>query len=141
MTDKKTIDRDLSRLTPGEILYLWRKRKPSRSGRVFGRNGSSFSMAEAATELGVSPGEYSRGELDEAPLAGITLPTIEPTLPELCLIARRRSGLTLTDVERLLHVSRPILHRMEREGNSRVVQLWTARGFAFSCLLQSEPVI
>ncbi len=55
----------------------------------------------------------------------------EPTLHEKCFLARRRAGVTLHQARRLLGLSPPGYHMLERRGDPRVVTMWESRGYRF----------
>ena len=61
----ENIDYDLSRLTPGERLWLWRRRQESPLGRRTGRGGRWMSANEAAAKMRVHVNDYSAMENDE----------------------------------------------------------------------------
>jgi transcriptional regulator with XRE-family HTH domain len=130
---------DLGRLTASEELVLWRFRQRSTNGRLFGRVGAGMSQAEAAAALGISRATYTRLEDGGSPRlsaqAAKTLLTalgpLRPTTGELCFIARRRSGLYLSEVESRVGVSRPRYHELERAGEETIVAFWEDRGFKF----------
>lgn len=134
---------DLRRLSASERVFLWRHRKKTTSGRLLGCNGSAMSQKEAAIYLGLDRRLFNRIEngfrarlsIDEAAklLEELepALNSLEPTLGELCFLARRRSGQLLTAIEKELGVSRPTFHALERAGAPRIVAFWTARGFIF----------
>lgn len=130
---------DLSELTASERLVLWRYRQRATNGRLLGRSGSSMSQSEAAACLGISPGSYARLEeggataLSANEMSGLlaALGPLRPSLGELCLIARRRAGVTLTDMENALGVSRPWFHKLERAGDGTVVAYWCGQGYEF----------
>jgi hypothetical protein len=61
----------------------------------------------------------------------VILGGIKPEVGELCFIARRRSGLTLNDIEQALGVSRPTVHDWERHADERIIEFWQDKGFRF----------
>jgi hypothetical protein len=136
---------DLTTITASEKLFLWRHRQRTTSGRTLGRVGGAMRQAEAAAHLGISPGVYnslengigvvlSAGEIERlmAPLG-----PLYPTVGELCFLARRRSGLTLKQLEDKIVVkdrigiSRPWFHDLERAGAPEMVDFWRDRGYKF----------
>lgn len=134
------VDRyDLSSLTDAERLFLWRHRQLNLSGRMFGRAGPAMGQDEAAREIGLSHGAYRAIEtgrgIDVSPAevarTAESIEDLEPTLGELCRIARRRSGELLVDVYDAVGYSRPYYLRLERAGDPRVVAHWEGRGFRF----------
>ena len=135
--------RDLNHLTLPEQLWLWRRRQPTATPRArAGRDSTWMSQAEAAAAIGVSVNSYVRFEAGQAWEREVDRVTRclsvkwdagvpSPTLPELCALARRRSGLPLDIVEQLLGVSRPTYLLMERQGDPRVASFWAGRGYRF----------
>src|SRR5580693_9090343 len=142
---------DLTRLTAAERLFIRRHRHKTDTNRVLGRNGSRMSQDEAATALGLTKSQYNKleggrtvrlptvrvsaDEIDRhvdamGPLLEAVGP-IEANLGELCLIARRRSGKHLRELERLADVSRPRYLEMERAGDAAIVGLWEREGYRF----------
>jgi transcriptional regulator with XRE-family HTH domain len=130
---------DLTALTAAERLFVWRHRQKTRSGRLLGRAGSAMSQAEAAAELGVSRGLYGKLEnglrsslsAEEVESLATALEPLNPTLGELCFLARRRSGELLTALEKEVGVSRPQFHELERAGAAVILRLWMFRGYRF----------
>lgn len=105
-----------------------------------GRGGTGASQAEAAVLLGVDPGLYSSAEKDQCPVRDVVGvlehayargPQGVPTTGELCALARRRSGMRLTDVESELGMSRPTYLAAEAGGRAEVVAFWRERGYRF----------
>ena len=142
---RRLADRDLAQLSGAERLFLWRHRQPPPTGRSVdrfgrsGRAGGAMSQVEAAKLLGMSKGAYNKLENDlRTPLSVEDVRHLvgaisfaQPTPAELCLIARRRSGLRLSQIEREAQVSRQWFLELEKLGNPRVIDFWTARGFSF----------
>ena len=97
-----------------------------------------MNQAEAAAHLGINPGRYNNLEnglrtglsAEEAERLAAPL-NLDPVPGELCFIARRRSGLLLSTIERELGVSRPRFHELERAGAAMVLRHWATRGFLF----------
>ena len=70
-------------------------------------------------------------ELDRVALPDGVVPYLDPTLPEMLRLARRRSGLALKGpggVAHLWGVSHPTLLAAERRGDLALAQLWVTRG-------------
>ncbi len=139
MDTNLAIDRyDLGHLTDGERLWLWRRRQLSRYQRTFGRAGPGMTQEEAGAAVGVDYKRYRVLEADgqvsptEAALVAEPIQDLEPTIPELCALARRRSGELLVDVYEAMGLSRPWYLRLERTADPRVVAHWAERGFRFS---------
>lgn len=136
---------DLERLAAHERLWLWRHRQRSnRPKAVRGPRYDAPSQAEMAERLGISRGSYAqleaggRGRLSAEELASVVgtraFATLVPTVPELCLIARRRSGLEMIEVRDALGgegFSRPRLLKKEARGDATLVAFWEGRGFRF----------
>ena len=130
-------DSDLTIITPGERLFLWRHRQNSRLrgwsrwSRKY-RNGSVLSVRNAAYELRVGERKYIEMEKDRAPIDGLEWLRIgNITLGERCLLARRRSGALLTEICHNIGVSRPKFHELEKIGDPRVISYWRSYGFRF----------
>lgn len=134
------MEKDLTRLTPGERLLLWRLRQPAENlvGRQ-GRNGRWLSVNAAAEQLTVSVAEWAEAELglnDER--AEALLDELyeregahEYTTAERCYVARQRSAERVQALCAELGVSKPWFYVMERSGNERLVRFWQERGFTF----------
>jgi len=130
---------DLSVLTPAEELWLWRHRQKAINGRLFGQSGSAMSQAEAARVLNIGTAAYRSLELGGATSLSAAdvralfdaLGPLNPSTGELCVTARRRSGLTLQETVELAGVSRPHYHSLERAGDPSVIELWESQGFRF----------
>jgi DNA-binding XRE family transcriptional regulator len=122
---------DLRALSASERLFLWRHRRA-----VHGR---ALTQGEAAVRLGIPRSLYNRLEnggrsrlsVEEALRLPRDALDLEPTLAELCFIARRRAGRRLSWLENRLGVSRPTFHALERSGDGRIVTLWEELGFSF----------
>lgn len=133
------MNKDLTSRTPGEELWLWRRRQVSPSGRSRSRVGSGLSQAEAAQMLGMATQRYHDAEAGSLPERDIR--TIladlnngdhhEPTIAELCALARRRAKWTLRQAQDALGFSRVTFLERERVGDSSVVRLWRNAGFRF----------
>lgn len=145
-TLEQYVDRDLSKLTQAELLWLWRrrqlskhsKRKPTRQSTVR-RMGRMMTREEASEALGVSENAYARLEVGDALLSSDEKSRVRGALAamagvvvgELCAVARRRSGGGLRAAEEALGVSRPKMQEMERCGDPRLVRYWESKGFGF----------
>ena len=114
-------NRDLSTLTPGEKLWLARRRK-------------GLSGAEAAARAGLGKNAWYDVEADRRPSPGLRAAgfrAYRPTLPELLALARRRAGCGLDDFAAYLGTSRPTALAWERAGAAAVRNFWRAEGFRF----------
>lgn len=116
------VNLDLREVTAAERLFIYRHRE-------------GMNQTVMARELGISSGLYAqlegggRGTLDvetALPLA-VAVMMVVPTLPERCLLARRRSGLSIKEVQAMAGVSRPTYYARELSGVA--ADLWRARGF------------
>ena len=133
------VELDLGRPSAAERLFLWRHRQRATNGRLLGRNGAGMSRVEAAVILGISDRAYGKLEngLRTAMLAEETegllraLRPLHPTHAELGLLARRRSGQMLAELQRRLGVNRSTYHVLERAGDPRIVADWEEQGFRF----------
>lgn len=107
---------DLTRRTPGEELFLWRRRH-------------RLNQAEAAKKLRTIFAAYKEAELDHGNLGLIR--HVSPSAGDLCRLARRRSGLELRAAAGEIGTShRWLLHR-ERADDPRLVAWWVGRGYQF----------
>jgi DNA-binding XRE family transcriptional regulator len=96
------------------------------------RTGSAMSLRDAAYVLRISERKYIDIEKDRAPPDGlIRLRVANITTGERCLLARRRSGLSLRKVYKDIGVSRPKFHELEKIGDLRVISYWRNHGFRF----------
>jgi hypothetical protein len=109
---------DLTYLSPGERLFIWRRR-------------NRFTQAEAAARYHIHRETWLRAEADAT-----TLPNpparalvLAPTLPEALRLARRRSGLGSREAATAASMSHPSLLAAERNGEEALVAFWHARGF------------
>lgn len=136
---------NLGQLTPSETLWLWRHRQRSPSGRIKGRAGRNMNQQEAAARLGISKRSYvkletggntrlSANEVVEMQRVLQTLGTLEPppSTAELCLLARRRSGMNLEQVAvENLRITRQHYLSIEPKATKEVVKFWTGLGYRF----------
>jgi DNA-binding XRE family transcriptional regulator len=98
-----------------------------------------MSQEEAASRLGLSVSAYAALELgyatalraDEVMSLIGPLGPLNPTVGELCVLARRRSGENVHQVTEAIGYSRVSYFRFERDGDPRVVSFWEDRGFRF----------
>lgn len=135
---------DLRYLTPAEELWIWRMRWRTRSDRSRGRIGAAASLAEAADMLGITETQYWKLETGKADAVDLLheIGAPNPTIGELCRLARRRSKSSVREVEEALGISRPVLHAAEGHGQKatepfaqevrqRLVAWWEEQGFRF----------
>lgn len=114
-------------MTPSERLWLWRLRQVSPTGRCVGRAGTWWSQSEAAEHLGLSLDDYTRLENGAAGEGDLPQPALElvPNERERCLLARRRSGLTVSQICATLGgITRPTFYRLERLADPRLLRFW-----------------
>jgi len=128
---------NLSDITDGELLWLWRHRQRyrlrgySRMSREF-RRGSAFSIDAMAFELRIGRKRYLDMENDRVPVNGLVqLRSKDVELGELCHLARRRSGLTVIEICDDLAVSAPKFYELEAAGDPVIVGYWHDLGFRF----------
>jgi DNA-binding XRE family transcriptional regulator len=101
-------------LTPGEALWLWRRRE------IFTRRGAADWLGiPRATILAL---ERGTGGTDAALPRYVT--GLRPTPPEALRIARRRSSLGSREVATRLGVSRMTVWKWERAADERLVAFW-----------------
>lgn len=131
---------DLTKVSPAEKIWLWRRRHSSTNGRIKGRGGSRMSLNEAAALLSLDTESYSEAEAGKHPNTYVTLAAIQevggsfdPITPsEACALARRRSGEDVDSLCRALGgISKPTFFARENEGHPEVVEMWEARGYSF----------
>lgn len=108
--------------TPGETLWIARK-------------AAGLTQALAASRAGLGENAYGDAEKDRnrraTPLKIGVRPVSRPSLPVLLTLARRRSGLKLSEVARRLGVSKVTVHGWERSGRWALKEFWERRGFTF----------
>jgi len=127
---------DLSHLSAGEELWLWRRQQVSPS-KTMGPGGSSMNRIEAATQLGITVQRYSDAERDRLAERDIRMITKELTIPkrlsqaDVLALARRRSGMTLERVCSRLKTTRQAYLKREMAGDPRVRTFWERTGFVF----------
>jgi len=118
MLDRVT--HDLRVRTVVEDLWLWRR-----------AHGLTQKAAARRLKVGrVSLQAMERGEL-EPPSDRAWTRISDPSRPLMLALARRRSGLTVPEVVRLLRASRVSLYSWERNGDARLLAFWSRRGFTF----------
>jgi hypothetical protein len=130
---------DLTELTSGERLWLWRTSRQGRRPKTgIGNESGRMTQLEAGVILRVDSSQYWALEHgDQLPdnVAEAVFKEIgEPPLTRAaqCRLARRRSPLTLTAVVvELGLVSRPTLYKLEAAADPRLVAFWEGRGFRF----------
>lgn len=113
---------DLTKRTPGESLWLWRR-------------AHHLSATEAAQNLGL--GRTSLWGVERgSSVVHRRLPKVRrPALPLLLRLARRRSGMSLERVARGVGCSRTTLLKWEAGGSlagaARVRGFWEHKGYRF----------
>lgn len=113
----------LSSLTPGERLFIWRR-----------RNG--MTVVTAAEALGTTPHYYKQWENDRAPDATLAPPVaLEPlSTGEACTIARRRAHWSIDQMKEKLKWSHVTQIRWEAEpsrdkAKNPLYQWWQKKGW------------
>ena len=109
---------DIKRLTVGEALLIARRR-------------SGESQETVARRLGMTRNVYGRVERDDEDVtSGIQLPELgELTQEEICLLLRRRAGLTQEECADKISVTRFWFNQMEtgKVSSSELVKFWESR--------------
>ena len=135
-----TTNNDLGTRTLGEELWLWQRRQRSPAGNALGALGSGANIAQAAEMLGVGAQRLGAALTGHAPVreaeALLTRArerdgSIEPTLGELCRLARRREGATLLATASALRLTTVAYLRAEAGGDPRVIAWWHVAGYRF----------
>lgn len=105
-------------LTPGEILFLWRKR-------------AELNQSKAAKQFGCSIFNYKKAEYDEATadfnyMKVYPLPQGTPYMNEKCIIYRKRAKKFQHEVADEMGVSRTWINRQEKglEDCSKLLAFW-----------------
>lgn len=114
---------DLTKLTPGEALWLARRR----AGRTLGEEAAARGCGRRQL-LEAEQGRRAAPRGHGGPVEG-------PTLPEALRLARRRWGAALGGLATALGVSRVTVHAWERRGDARLVLFWRRQGMRFGALL------
>lgn len=122
MPDAMTYDFDLTRRTPGEELFLWRRQQ-------------GLNQVAAAKRLRVNLGDFKNVELGKTFVASSDRirghDKVTPTTGDLCRLARRRSSLELRDAAAAVGISHRWILHWERAGDARLVDWWKGRGYIF----------
>lgn len=107
-------------LLPHERFYLWRRRQ-------------GYTQVQAAQHLRIAKRRLERWESGEIPVpeAFIPRPMIPAKTHEYCIIKRRRSGMTTTEVAEAMGISRVTLLKREN-GKGKVSELAKFWGFTIS---------
>lgn len=108
---------DLKGLTLGEQLLIARRR-------------SGESQETVARRLGMTRNVYGRVERDDEDVSGIPVPELgELTQDEICLILRRRSGLTQEECAEKMGCTRFWFNQMEtgKVSSAELVKFWESR--------------
>jgi len=138
------MNKDLSRLSMAEELWLWRLRQPSPSNAPGG-----MTMSEAAKFLGMSLQRYKNLEagrriniaVDELPsLNFLRVPRPEMSLREQCILARRRSGLFIRQIAQEYGLSHTRVLTHEDMASRRLIDYWSQKGFT-GWLMPPEMVV
>ncbi len=118
MPDK--LNRDLTDRTAAEALWLTRRRLVTRTG--------ACTQADAARLHGVSERHYRKAEAGLVTLKGKTL---DPTIGDLCALARRRYGRGLDRTAEIAGCSKVTLIKHEWQGSPWLVKFWERKEFTF----------
>lgn len=87
--------------TPQENLYIWRRRK-------------NMNQVEAADALGVTVDRYRAWETGEVTTAVPYRNAGKLSIPEKCVLLRRRAGLTQREIAETLGCTRLWVNHMEK---------------------------
>jgi len=114
-------NKDLTDQTFGEQLWLWRRRE-------------GIKQVHAAARFGLGRTSYWLRETDQIEFE---LPRwwrygVEPSVGDLCALARRRTGLSLRRTAARMGISHVILLRREAASHPDLRAFWEGRGFRFS---------
>jgi len=132
------MNKDLSRLSQAEELWLWRTRQPVPLRPDGARRRNEMTMREAAKYLGLSRERYQHLEqgrrvnisIDELPsLAFLRMPRPELSLREQLVLARRRSGLYIRQIMAELGLSHQTILARESNASRRLIDYWIGKGF------------
>jgi hypothetical protein len=131
------MNKDLSRLSTAEELWLWRMRQPVINWANKHRHGS-MTRGEAAKFLGISLERYKNLEAgrrinvaaEELPsLAFLRVPRPELSLREQLILARRRSGLYIRQIAEEYGLSHTRMLTHEEIAHRRLIDYWSGKGF------------
>jgi DNA-binding XRE family transcriptional regulator len=114
-------DRDLTKLSPGENLWMARQL-------------AGLTQAAYAARLGVSRNTLAAAERDgpKGRLRGAATVKTRPATPWLCALARRREGLGLRGTAEAMGLSHTRLLQLDHLGGAWLVGWWEGRGYIFS---------
>ena len=136
-----TINYNLNDRDVAENLWLWRHRQRSELGVSRGRREGAMSQVEAAALLNLSLLQYTNLEHgNQTLLTAADLVRLgnhecwnldDPSLAELCFLARRRSGMLVKDVAAAVGLSPYTFTKAEEAGEERILRFWTKQGFRF----------
>jgi hypothetical protein len=118
------ISKDLRKLTQGEKLWLWRR------SHAWGGGSRGLTQFQAAVCWKMPVKRYWECETDRVTWVGGKF-SCSPKVGDLCALARRRSGLTLRKVARLLHISHVTVLAWEKYNEIKLVQGWKRMGWRF----------
>jgi DNA-binding XRE family transcriptional regulator len=94
------------------------------------RRRRGLTQSAYAAAVGIGRTLLSDIERDSYPPVFNYKPVV-PTLGDLCALARRRSEVKLSRLERLLGVSKVTILAYERRGDKALAAFWRGRGFRF----------
>src|SRR5271166_172699 len=144
--------RDLLVRTDAERAWMWRMAQPVDPEGRARRVANHMTQQEAATLLGISRAGYKQledgrkvrlevdfdtvattnSQFDLAALRSILqkiTEAAEPTLGQLCALARRRSGRRIGDLAAELGTTRVTYLTWENESDPRLVEWWRDQGY------------
>jgi len=110
------LNKDLTKRTPGEELWLWRQ-------------ALGYSGIKAADYMGIGRNRYWSMEADRIDAAFKYRG--DATVELLFKLARRRTGWGLRETARRVGVSHVTLLTWERMGDQTLMDWWVSRGFTF----------
>jgi hypothetical protein len=132
------MNKDLSRLSTAEELWLWRIRQPVTVQPESRYIRSTMTRGEAAKFLGISLERYKNLEagrrinvaVEELPsLAFLRMPRPEISLREQLILARHRSGLYIRQIAEEFGMSHTSMLTHEDAASRRLIDYWSSKGF------------
>lgn len=114
------LNRDLTKRTQAEEVWLWRRSK-------------GYTMRRAAKALGVGRTSLWKRLKENTALPRPAPRVLNPSLPLILALARRRYGRGLKPLAKELGVSHMTLLKWEARGEEALVGWWCRRGWRFPC--------
>jgi DNA-binding XRE family transcriptional regulator len=102
-----------------------------------------MSQVQAAETIGLSSTQFIKLESGDSTLLsaehladlvyweGWKQLDTEPTISELCFLARRRSGMSIKEIADQIGVSTVTFTKIEENGDDRVRDFWIRKGYKF----------